>query len=114
MAVTVRPELTYWFEPTLAGSQRRMPAFRGAFFYSGHFFWIDGREQRLDGIGLNFAILPRLYSGEPREAHGADIHHFVHLGAEFSGEYGWGTPGVANRGIFSLGLTSDFSWYGWD
>jgi hypothetical protein len=85
----------------LEGSKRRMPALRTAFFFSGHYFWINGRGQMLNGIGANFAILPRLYFREAR-AHPESLH-FVHLGAELSGEYGWGSPGVADRGIFSVG-----------
>jgi hypothetical protein len=35
-ALTVSPELTYWLEPVLIDSKRRMPALRAAFFFSGH------------------------------------------------------------------------------
>jgi hypothetical protein len=111
-ALTVRPEVTYWFEPVLAGAGRRMPALRGAFFFSGHYFWIDGREQMLNGIGGNFALLPRLYFREVRDApHPSHPYHFIHLGVELRGEYGWGSPDVPGRGLFALGLTGDFSLY---
>jgi hypothetical protein len=109
-AFTIRPEVTYWFEPAMAGSARRMPAFRGGLLYSGHFFWLDGQEKRLDGVGFNFAILPRLYAGPPQNGQTLS-YHFVHLGVELAGEYDWGSPDVKSRGIFSLGVTLDSSVY---
>jgi hypothetical protein len=104
-ALWVAPEISYWFEGMYG--MARIPALRGGAFFSGRYLWDRDHEKRLQGLGANFAILPRL---RDFESHDRNLSCFVHLGVELSGEYDWGSgKDVANRGIFSVGLTSDLS-----
>lgn len=101
-ALWFAPEISYWYEGSYG--VRPMPALRGGMFFSGRYLF-DG-DKKLQGLGANFAILPRLRDFEPNH----QTHCFVHLGPELSGEYLWGTGrDVPDRGIFSVGLTSDLS-----
>jgi hypothetical protein len=109
-ALVVAPELSYWYDPRLSGSERKMPALRAGFFFTGRYFWQAEHLRRLEGVGFNFAILPRLFYRVAPNVH-PDRQDFVHLGVELGGEYAAGSVGLRDRGIFSLGLTIDLSRY---